>query len=503
MKQVKTYPTWIVFATIPIITLIVYRTGSYESWLTFLYLIPIIWASLFISLNVGVNAAVFSCALYMIMVALDLNELIPHYSLLPTDITTFRERILFVGTSVLFDKLLIFLALAALIGHLAENLRKKNRSLALEKNKIQRIFESLEEAVMVTDDKGKVLALNSAAKRIFTVTKNRSVKGKLSDLKLEEKLLTLGELSHPPLEVSFRNRKEIYEGVIVPLFVGDSVIGRILTCRDVTHKKQIERMKSDFIAFLSHQLRSPLSNLKLYVEELLSKELGGLKKEQSESLDVMGHQIERLIELVNYFLDLETIKSGQLKIHAKPHHAEDLVVDVLQEYKGEKLNLKFDRPKAKLPEIVFDRMKVEEVFRNILKNSIKYLKNGHGKIIVSVDKISSADLHKKLKGNWQESAPVPIQFLKILNPKKQKGTTAWYDISIADNGIGIPKRDQDMIFSELFRAENAKQEEGMGMGLFLSKAIMVSLGGKICFESREGKGSTFHVLIPAVKPKKS
>ena len=503
MKKTKTHerPKWLFYAIVPVITLIVYRSGGYESWLTFLYLIPIIWASLTVSFQMGVGVAVTSCAFYLFMVALDLNQVVPHYPLLPTDISTFQERILFVGTAVLFDKLLIFLALSAIIGKLAESIKKKNKKIEEERNKIKSIFENLEDAVLVTDTDGKVITLNSSANIVFPELGKDpigvNIKGKLGDTHIEERLLSLCELSHPSIDICFAGPNDaIFEGSLVPLSFGEEVIGRILTCRDVTHKKQIEKMKSDFLAFLSHQLRSPLSNLKLYVEELLSMDLGGLKDEQSESLNTMQHQIARLIELVNYFLDLETIKSGQLKLHLKHEDPAEMIQDVLDEYKDEDANVVFNRSEPELPPVVMDRLKVEEVFRNILKNSIKYLKDGNGEIEVSINKMTESDLHKRLKDKWEEGAPVPMQFLKILNPKKPKDAKEWYDIEIKDDGIGIPKEEQGKIFSEMFRAENAQQEEGMGMGLFLSKAIIVSMGGKICFESEKDKGTTFHISVP-------
>ena len=195
-------------------------------------------------------------------------------------------------------------------------------------------------------------------------------------------------------------------------------------------------------------------------------------------------------------MDLETIKSGQLKLHLKHEDPAEMIQDVLDEYKDEDANVVFNRSEPELPPVVMDRLKVEEVFRNILKNSIKYLKDGNGEIEVSINKMTESDLHKRLKDKWEEGAPVPMQFLKILNPKKPKDAKEWYDIEIKDDGIGIPKEEQGKIFSEMFRAENAQQEEGMGMGLFLSKAIIVSMGGKICFESEKDKGTTFHISVP-------
>ncbi|MGB0757681.1 MAG: sensor histidine kinase [Patescibacteria group bacterium] len=196
-------------------------------------------------------------------------------------------------------------------------------------------------------------------------------------------------------------------------------------------------------------------------------DLGEVNKEQKESLDTVYHGSKRLVRLVNDLLNVSRLESGRLKIEPKPHQLEALIDDAINEVGplAEKKSCKvtFHKPEKKLPELPLDEGLFHQVIHNLLTNAIKY--------------------------SSEDSPTVDISI---------KGVDDMYEISVVDNGIGIPQLSQAKLFEKFYRAENAtlKSTDGTGMGLYLAKMILTSAGGSINFTSEENVGTTFNVCIP-------
>jgi signal transduction histidine kinase len=227
-------------------------------------------------------------------------------------------------------------------------------------------------------------------------------------------------------------------------------------------KKEIEidRAKSDFVALASHQLRTPLSIVKWYVDFMLEEDAGPLNADQKRYLKEVYKSNEHLIELVNALLDVSRIDVGTFAIKPEPSDlvaiAESALAGINKDIadKNVKLEKHFD---SNLPSINIDPKLTKIVFQNILSNSVKYTsENG----IIGV------------------------------NIKKRQNDIL---IEMYDSGCGIPLESQPKIFTKLFRAENVKriESEGTGLGLYIVKAIVEKSGGKIWFESKS--------IVPAEK----
>lgn len=230
---------------------------------------------------------------------------------------------------------------------------------------------------------------------------------------------------------------------------------------------QLDKEKSEFVSTVSHQLRTPLSAIKWTLDILLKGEdVGTLSVEQRALLMKAYESNERIINLIRDMLGVDRIESGALGFSFIEINIIDLVNNIVEEVQSQADRKKIDiivRKADDLPKISVDPQKMRAVFQNLIENSIKYTKTG-GNIILDF-KMGPED--------------------KML-------------ITVSDNGIGIPKDQQANIFNRFFRADNAKalDPEGSGLGLFIVKTIIGRHGGDMTFESSEGKGTIFHIVLP-------
>lgn len=234
--------------------------------------------------------------------------------------------------------------------------------------------------------------------------------------------------------------------------------------------RMLDEVKSDFISVVAHQLRTPLSGIKWTLSLLMGGEAGSLSSVQKTLITKTYVSNERMIALVNDMLDADRIDSGKMRYARAPVQLVDLLDSVLFELlpqvQAKELALRFTPPLEGVPQVHADPEKMRAVFQNLLDNAIKYSR-ARGAIEVGI-------------------AP----------EGDRKAVRVW----IRDEGIGVPREQQARIFERFFRARNAIQAEtdGSGLGLFIVKSIIEKHGGRIWFESAEGKGAAFFITVPVV-----
>lgn len=371
------------------------------------------------------------------------------------------------------------------ISNMSERLRDSYRRLAIEQQRDEAIIQGMGEGLIATDEKGAVLMINQVASGYLGVKDVSAALGKpIQDV---YKLYAADDKHARPLPISKRpihvalaegkavndvyafhvtdDKKFLMDITATPIILDDKVVGAISILRDVTKEKEIDRMKTEFISLASHQLRTPLSAIKWFTEMLVSGDAGKLNAEQLEFAKNVEDSAERMTALVNALLNISRIESGRIMVDPKPTDLHDLVTGTVNDLKAkieERDQNLIISIHDDLPKINLDPRLIGQVYMNLISNAVKYTPKG-GEVSIFVSR----------KGD------------DIIS-------------QVTDNGYGIPKEQQGRIFEKFFRASNAVKVEtdGTGLGLYLIKAVVESSGGKIWFESDEGKGTTFWFSIP-------
>jgi len=229
---------------------------------------------------------------------------------------------------------------------------------------------------------------------------------------------------------------------------------------------EASRMKSEFINIVSHQLRSPLTNIKWTFEILSSKDFEVPESKKEEYFVNVRENIARMVELIDDLLIVSRIEQGKLPVQKKEFDFVELVKEQVSRYKvfaeASHIDLSLS-VEEDFPKIFADQSLLKLVTENLIDNAIRYTP-GNGKVSVAAK-------------------------------RRDKNSIIF---SVQDTGVGIPLKEQKYIFQKFFRAENALKQrtKGSGLGLYVCKTIVEKSGGKIWFKSEENKGTTFFVVLP-------
>ena len=232
--------------------------------------------------------------------------------------------------------------------------------------------------------------------------------------------------------------------------------------------------KSEFVSFVAHELKNPMTSIKGYTELLAAGSVGTINEMQSNFLSTIRSNVERMSALVSDLNDNAKIEAGRLRLEYKPVDVPDVVEDVIRSTKRQvddkRQSVELRLPE-KLPPVWADRIRVGQVLTNLVSNAHKYTPEG-GKIVVGAESTSN---------QWDSGGAKQVVHL-------------W----VKDDGIGISVEDQAKIFQKFFRSDDSKAREapGTGLGLNITKSLVEMQGGRIWFDSEYRKGTTFHFTVP-------
>ncbi|HYY33844.1 MAG TPA: GAF domain-containing protein [Gaiellaceae bacterium] len=359
-------------------------------------------------------------------------------------------------------------ALAALAATAAAAFSSANlyARVAEEKERSEAILANIADGIVVVDRNDAIVLWNATAEQITGVPAEEALGRRVSDV-LQRELASEMGASPRERQISIpRGGKEVWLSLTEAVMAdaAGSVAGRIFTFRDVSSERVVEQMKSDFVATVSHELRTPLTSIYGFAETLLRSDVAFSEAERRTFLGYIGSESERLINIVDDLLNVARLEAGTLGLNIASTDVREVVGETVSRF-AERVDgtVSFDvhLPRT-LVRVRADKEKLKQIVMNLIDNAVKFSPDG-GQISVSARRRSDT-----------------------------------VEIRVADEGIGIPRADQQRIFTKFYRSEQAAlhSPQGTGLGLFLARGLLAAMGGRIWVESTEGEGSTFVFELP-------
>lgn len=360
--------------------------------------------------------------------------------------------------------------------------RERKRTLAdlnTEQSRIHTILESLPNGVLVTGSDGRVVLLNPACYKHLHLNPEKKPGGPISDYVTDPELCSLVmDISRgryidytdiPSKEIRVNNVTHLLVQCRPVLGERQECMGTVVNIMDISTMKALEELKSEFVAKVSHELRSPLSTIHEQIKMVMGDVGKSMGQDDKHMLSRAREKTGGLISTIGDLLDLSRIEAGMGIKELKPVQVDDLLISIGEFMESRATakdqTLKVTTPDTPMPPIKGDLLTLESVFGNLISNAINYTPNG-GAIRVAAD----------VTGN---------------NIR----------VTVADNGFGIPAKYMDKIFDRFYRVKNEKTRyiTGTGLGLPIVKGIVDAMNGYIDVESQVNQGTTFTVILP-LKP---
>jgi PAS domain S-box-containing protein len=354
---------------------------------------------------------------------------------------------------------------------------KKYEKVLGEKKETEAVIRSVAEGLVVVDAKGRVVMMNPAAERLLDVSRKEKIGKSILDQLKENQMVSLIKNSpskeYREIELISQQdetKKVLRESSAVIENENGQPVGMVAVLSDITKQKELDRLKSTFVANVSHELRTPLVAIQKSISLILGRETGPITPTQEQFLSIADRNLTRLSRLIEDLLSLSKLEAGKVQLNRQPHQIGQVIQDTVDAranwVKTKGINLEVSVPEG-LPEVNVDSDKIIQVLTNLIGNAIKFTPN-NGKIIVGA-----------------------------ALSKEENAITA----SVADNGIGIPKEHLGKIFDKFYQVGErvATDIGGTGIGLSVAKEIVEIHGGRIWVESEHGSGAKFIFTLPLNK----
>jgi PAS domain S-box-containing protein len=367
----------------------------------------------------------------------------------------------------------------------AERMGGMLRAQQEEASKSRAILEGIADGVMVADARGNVILFNAAAQEILGMSREEIAGRPIHELSgvygaggdtwlalTQEWAQALpAKDESTSFESQFKTEEKVISVHMAPVLTKDEFLGTVSVFRDITREAAVDRMKSELISIVSHQLRTPMTSIKGYTDLLYLETVGEINEAQRRFLSIIKSNADRLALLANDLLDISHIETGRIRFNLEFIHISAIGDEVAASLRGQTeekgLSLELDIPEG-LPPIYGDRDRVTQILTNLIDNARHYTPAG-GQITVSA----------QVRGNFLQ-------------------------VSVADTGIGIAPEDQEKIFDRFYRTDHPLVQEvaGTGLGLSIAKSFVEMHGGKIWVQSEPGQGSTFSFTLPFAEGEK-
>ena len=359
--------------------------------------------------------------------------------------------------------------LASMFNHLTLKLKETIQEMDLERSKLDTIFSYMAEGVIAVDTNGEMIHANPIALELMNLKRLELEKYIELDKALPLQIIDIKDIDYNDEntlegEANFEIDTQVYKVKYAPFKNEKNDIGGlIIVFQDITKEHKLDNIRKEFVANVSHELKTPITTIKSYTETLMDTEID--KEIYMQFLSVINNECDRMARLVKDLLQLSNLDYQKTVWKKEEVSLTKLLKEVLQKLdfaiKDKEHELVLDI-EENLPDIVIDKDAIERVIINILSNSIKYT-NNKGKIKVSL-----------------------------------KSLDDFMCIKVEDNGIGIPEEDKRRIFERFYRVEKGRSRDlgGTGLGLSIAKQIIEAHGGEITLESILEEGTSVEIKLP-------
>ncbi|MBC6971749.1 cell wall metabolism sensor histidine kinase WalK [Bacillus sp. Xin] len=361
--------------------------------------------------------------------------------------------------------------LALAFNNLSKKLQQARSSTESERRKLSSVLSHMTDGVIATDRKGDIILLNDPAEKMLNVSRETALDQSVLEVLGIQEEFTLDHLYEEPdsvlLDFSTRNEPYILRASfsVIQKETGKAN-GLIAVLYDVTEQERIDRERREFVANVSHELRTPLTTMRSYLEALSD----GAWQDPNiapQFLTVTQEETERMIRLVNALLQLSKLDSTEHRLMKEWVDFTDFFNNVIDRFEMSKeQNVIFKRSFSKKSRFIdMDADKITQVLYNIISNALKYSPEG-GTVTYRL-----------------------------------RDREDMLEISVSDQGMGIPKENVEKIFERFYRVDKARSRQmgGTGLGLAIAKEMIVAHGGSIWAKSEEGKGTTIYFTLPMAK----
>ncbi|MBO9633382.1 MAG: HAMP domain-containing protein [Chitinophagaceae bacterium] len=339
--------------------------------------------------------------------------------------------------------------------------------IKFEKSRIEAVINNMRDAIIGFDEKRQVLFLNSVAESLIGL-REKDVIGKYApDLALRNDLMRtlLQDEPRAELEIFADGKKSYFVNERIEVRNEEERIGDVIVLRNITPFHELDEAKTNFIATVSHELKTPISSIKMSARLLDDARVGNMNKEQQELLHSIKDDADRLLKITSELLNMSQVETGNIQLKIQAAAAEDIIQHAVQavqfQAQQKQMIIKTDIAPA-LPGLMADMEKTSWVLINFLTNAIRYAPEA------SVIEVTASRKNEKVS------------------------------IAVRDHGIGIDEKYLTRIFDRYYKVPGNYEKSGTGLGLAISREFIEAQGGNIWVESRIGEGSRFGFDFPAI-----
>jgi PAS domain S-box-containing protein len=359
--------------------------------------------------------------------------------------------------------------LANAFNSMAEKLDEYEHSnlakIKFEKSRIETIINQMKDGIIGLDDKKHILFVNAVSEKLLGLKEGDIIGKYAADIALQNDLMRtlLQQETKKELKIYADEKESFFNKDVINVTVNEEVIGQVIVLRNITPYHELNEAKTNFIATVSHELKTPIASIRLSLQLLDNKQTGEVNTEQQLLLDSIKDDTNRLLKITGELLNMTQVDSGKIQLTIIASDAKEILSYAINanksaaEQKNVQLNISIPEH---LPKVVADNEKTAWVLTNLLSNAIRY----------SYD-------------NSTVFAGISIEDKKI-------------HFTVKDTGQGIAPQYKDKIFDRYFRVPGS-HKDGTGLGLAICKEFIEAQSGQIIVESDYGAGSTFEVVLNA------